>query len=70
MSNENGWCPNDEFMRIGDIIVRIEDCSVSGCYRNGIEVLKKDMTEEELLKAHVIIRQKMFDIAAHKTRNC
>jgi len=67
--NDNGQSPFDEFMRLGDIIVKISDCSVWGCYRNGVEVLKKDMTDEELSKAHVAVRQRMFDIVAYKTKD-
>ncbi len=43
--NENGQNSFDELVKVGDIIVRRKDCSVVGCYRNGVEVLSKDMTE-------------------------
>lgn len=70
MPNENGWCPNDEFMRIDNIIIKVKDCSVSGCYRNEKEILRKDMTEEELARAYQVIRSRSFDLAVFRTKDC
>ena len=62
---ENGF---DDFMKLGDIIVKRSDCSVYGCYRDGKEILVKDMTQEELLRAHDIVRKHSFDIVGEENK--
>ena len=57
-----GFDKFDDYMLMGNIIVSRKDCSVYGCYREGVEVLAKDMTKEELEQAHVAIRKHTFDI--------
>lgn len=70
MSNDNGQSAFDEFVKIDNIIVKVKDCSISGCYRNEKEVLRKDMTEEELARAHQVIRQRTFDLMVFRTKDC
>lgn len=64
MSNNNGWNNNDEYARFGDFVFKRSDCAVAGCYRNGVEIDKKDMTQEELLRGHGVGRKHSFDIVS------
>lgn len=64
--NENGWNNVDEYAVYGGFVFKRSDCSVVGCYRNGVEVLKKDMTQEELLRGHDVGRRNTFAIVGDK----
>ena len=62
MSNENGWNNFDQYVKFGTFVFRRSDCSLVGCFRNGVEIDKKDMTQEELLRGHDVGRKHSFDI--------
>ena len=70
MSNDNGWNPTDHLIKINDVIIDMDKNEVWGCYRDEKEVLRKDMTDEELIHAHQVIRQRGFDLMAFKTKDC
>ena len=53
----------DDLCVLDNIIFNRKDLSAFGCYRNGVETLKKDMNEEELTRAeiaHAKLRQRTF----------
>ena len=66
MSNENMENPFDEFAIHEGFIFKRSDCSVSGCYRDGVEINRKDMNEQEIQQAHLVSRKYMFDIVEGK----
>ena len=68
MNDSTGFNPEDDLMKLGNIIVKRSDCSVYGCYRNGVEVLAKDMTKEELNQAHDAVRKHTFDIIGEENK--
>ena len=63
MSNDNtGFNMNDQLIKINDVIIDMDKNEVWGCYRDEKEVLRKDMTDEELIHAHQVIRQKLLNL--------
>ena len=53
----------DDLLILDNIIFNRKDLSIFGCYRNGVEALKKDMTKDEMTRAeiaHAKLRQRTF----------
>lgn len=61
------WERFDDIVKIGDYLFK-RDCSIYGCYRNGVEILAKDMSEEELNRAHALARTRTFDIVGEENK--
>ena len=52
----------DDFAIFDNVIIKRKDCSVAGCYRDGIEIDLKQMTKEELNRAHLVARKHTAEI--------
>lgn len=61
----------DDLVIVGKTIFYRCDGSVHGCYRDGLEVLKKDMTKAEMGRAqadHIEMRKHTFDIVGEENK--
>ena len=60
--DSTGLNPEDDFMVIKGIKVNRKTFAIDGIYKDNVLVDKKDMTQEELLRAHDIVRKHSFDL--------
>lgn len=60
--DSTGLNPEDDYMVIEGIKVNRKTFGVDGIYKDNVLVDKKDMTQEELLRAHDIVRKHSFDL--------
>lgn len=58
----------DEYAIYHHIRVKRSDLSVDAIYRDGAWIEKKNMTQEDLLKAHDEVRRHSFDIVGEENK--
>jgi hypothetical protein len=69
--DNSGFNNIDNFVIIDGIILFREDGAIYGCYRDRVEISKKDMLPEEhdrAAKAHLDYRKRTFDTVGEENK--